>query len=73
MEETMENIQVLIDHRKEIEFWVKAISNSDINNENKKLLNQCLQIELNRYLFPPNLFFKTDPPEINKLIVKNIL
>jgi RsfA family transcription factor len=63
----MGKVEVLKDHKKEIEFWLKAISNPDITNENKKLLNHCLQIELNQYLFPSSILFKTDSPELNQL------
>jgi RsfA family transcription factor len=63
----MGKVEILKDHKKEIEFWLKAISNSDITNENKKLLNHCLQIELNQYLSPSSIIFKTDSPESNQL------
>jgi hypothetical protein len=67
----MGKVEVLKDNKKEIEFWLNAISNPDITNENKKLLNQCLQIELNQYLFPSTILFKTDSLELSQLF-KNI-
>lgn len=42
----------IIDPKKEIEFWLKALSNPNVSNENKKLLNECLQRDLKEYIYP---------------------
>jgi hypothetical protein len=59
----MDKIEVIKDPKQDIEFWLNALSNEYVNMDNKELLNKCLQIQLNRHLYPPALFVKTDPFE----------
>ncbi len=39
------------DAKKEIEFWLKALDNPNITMKNIELLNKCLEMELNSYLY----------------------
>jgi hypothetical protein len=48
----MDTIQVVPDPKKEIQFWLDALSNPNVNRENKELLNECLKYQLNAYLLP---------------------
>ena len=42
----------LENHKNEIKFWIEALSNKDISESNKVLINKCLNNELNIYLSP---------------------
>lgn len=48
----MEGLTVIKDVKKEIEFWLNALSNENVNADNKELLNKCLQLELQNYIHP---------------------
>jgi hypothetical protein len=66
----MGKVEIIKDHKKDIEFWLNAMSNPNINIENVKLLNMCLQIELNKYLFPSALFTKSDVPDVSDFMIR---
>lgn len=53
------------DTKKEIDFWLKALSNPNVNETNKELLNKCLEYELNGYIFPSIVPNRTTEININ--------
>ncbi|MGD6876940.1 hypothetical protein [Bacillus infantis] len=48
----MGQLEVVKDVKKDVEFWLKAIESENVNSDNKILLNTCLEMELNKYLYP---------------------
>ena len=48
----MNTIVSLIDHKKEVKYWIEALSNENISSKNKELINKALERELNMYLYP---------------------
>lgn len=53
-------IEVMIDPKQDIAFWLNALSNPNIDRKSKELLNQCLHAELKNYLYPIHKI-NTDP------------
>lgn len=51
----MEGLTVIKDVKKEVEFWLNALSNENVSADNKKLLNKCLHLELQNYICPITL------------------
>lgn len=51
----MEGLTVIKDVKKEVEFWLNALSNENVNEVNKELLNKCLNLELQNYICPITL------------------
>lgn len=56
----MGNLEVMADAKKDVDFWLKAISSPNLEKDSILLLNKCLQSELNKYLHPMYLTVKTD-------------
>lgn len=54
---------VIKDHKKEIKFWINALTNPNVSHDNKVLINKCLNCELNNYLSPFQVLEQIDNRE----------
>jgi hypothetical protein len=48
----MDRIEVVPNSKREVQFWVSCLDNPNITNENKELINKCLNGELKKLLYP---------------------
>lgn len=53
----MDQLEILKDGKAEIQFWLDALSNPNLEKKSITLINQSLQSELNQYLNPVNLVY----------------
>jgi hypothetical protein len=44
--------KIVPDPKNDIKFWLDALNNPNIDRESKEMLNKCLYVELNNYLYP---------------------
>lgn len=51
----MDQLTIVKDIKKEVEFWLNALANENLNKDNKELLNRCLYFELNNHLYPVSI------------------
>lgn len=56
----MSELRTIEDPKKNIKFWLRALSNPNIDKESIMLLNKCLQSELNWFFDPPTLMVKEE-------------
>ena len=70
----MDKIEVIKDPKQDIEFWLSALSNPNMEKDTIALLNKCLQGELYKYL-NPIVKFKTEPfqPDITDKLHKTTI
>ena len=53
------SIEPVVEHKKDIKYWIEALANPDITSSNKALINKVLESELRNYIEPFKMEYET--------------